>query len=41
MLKQFPNYIGGEWVPGASWTANRSPSDPADVIGEYAQADAD
>jgi acyl-CoA reductase-like NAD-dependent aldehyde dehydrogenase len=41
MLKQFPNYIGGEWVPGASWTANRSPSDLADVIGEYAQADAD
>jgi alpha-ketoglutaric semialdehyde dehydrogenase len=41
MLKQFPNYIGGEWVPGASWTANRNPSDLADVIGEYAQADAD
>jgi acyl-CoA reductase-like NAD-dependent aldehyde dehydrogenase len=41
MLKQFPNYIGGEWVPGASWTANRNPSDLADVIGEYAQADAE
>jgi acyl-CoA reductase-like NAD-dependent aldehyde dehydrogenase len=41
MLKQFPNYIGGEWVPGGSWTANRNPSDLADVIGEYAQADAD
>jgi acyl-CoA reductase-like NAD-dependent aldehyde dehydrogenase len=41
MLKQFPNYIGGKWVPGASWTANRNPSDLADVIGEYAQADAE
>ena len=41
MLKQFPNYIGGAWVPGASWTANRNPSDLADVIGEYAQADAE
>ena len=41
MLKQFPHYIGGEWVPGASWTANRNPSDLDDVIGEYAQADAD
>ena len=41
MLKQFPNYIDGEWVPGPSWTANLNPSDLADVIGEYAQADAD
>jgi alpha-ketoglutaric semialdehyde dehydrogenase len=41
MLKQFPNYIDGEWVAGASWTVNRSPSDLADVIGEYAQADAE
>ena len=40
-MKQFPNYIGGEWVPGASWTANRNPSDLSDVIGEYAQADAE
>src|SRR6266542_1058614 len=39
MLKQFPNYIGGDWVAGAAWTANRNPSDLADVIGEYAQAD--
>jgi acyl-CoA reductase-like NAD-dependent aldehyde dehydrogenase len=41
MLKKFSNYIAGEWVAGASWTANRNPSDLADVIGEYAQADAD
>jgi aldehyde dehydrogenase (NAD+) len=34
------NYIGGEWVPGASVAPNRNPSDVNDVIGEYAQADA-
>jgi alpha-ketoglutaric semialdehyde dehydrogenase len=41
MLKQFPHHIDGAWVPGTSWTANRNPSDLADVIGEYAQADAE
>ena len=41
MPKQFSNYIAGAWVPGASWTANRNPSDLNDVIGEYAQADAE
>jgi aldehyde dehydrogenase (NAD+) len=40
MLKQFPNYIDGEWVMAAAWTANRNPSNLTDVIGEYAQADA-
>jgi aldehyde dehydrogenase (NAD+) len=40
MLKQFPNYINGEWVMAAAWTANRNPSNLSDVIGEYAQADA-
>ena len=40
MQNRFRNYIGGEWLEGASWTANRNPSDLADVIGEYAQADA-
>ena len=39
MLKQFPNYINGEWVTASSWTPNRNPSDLDDVIGEYAQAD--
>ena len=34
------NLIGGEWVAGASATANLNPSDVRDVIGEYAQADA-
>jgi aldehyde dehydrogenase (NAD+) len=41
MAKQYPNYIVGEWVPGASWSTNRNPSDLTDVVGEYAQADAD
>src|SRR5215471_19578154 len=40
MAETFSNYIGGEWVSGAAWAPNRNPSDLADVIGEYAQADA-
>jgi len=36
----FDNYIAGEWVAGASVTVNRNPSNVADVVGEYAQADA-
>ena len=39
-MNQHPNYIGGEWVAGSTWTPNRNPSDLSDVIGEYAQADA-
>jgi alpha-ketoglutaric semialdehyde dehydrogenase len=38
-MNAFHNYIAGEWVAGASVTANRNPSNVADVIGEYAQAD--
>jgi aldehyde dehydrogenase (NAD+) len=34
------NYIAGEWVAGANATVNRNPSDLADVVGEFAQADA-
>ena len=34
------NFIGGEWVPGVSTSANINPSNLADVVGEYAQADA-
>jgi acyl-CoA reductase-like NAD-dependent aldehyde dehydrogenase len=42
MTKQFPNYIAGEWVAASpSWAPNRNPSDLSDVIGEYAQADAE
>jgi aldehyde dehydrogenase (NAD+) len=41
MISKFNNYIGGAFVDGAAWTANRNPSDLQDVIGEYAQAGAD
>jgi alpha-ketoglutaric semialdehyde dehydrogenase len=40
MQNRFRNYIAGEWLEGSAWTANRNPSDLSDVIGEYAQADA-
>jgi len=40
MAEQFRNYIAGEWVAGATASVNRNPSDTADVVGEYAQADA-
>ena len=35
------NLINGQWVAGKSTSANFNPSNLADVIGEYAQADAD
>ncbi|MSQ58656.1 MAG: aldehyde dehydrogenase family protein [Betaproteobacteria bacterium] len=38
--QQHSNYINGQWVAGAVWTKNTNPSDLADVIGEYSQADA-
>jgi len=38
-MSVFDNYIAGEWVAGASVTVNRNPSNVADVVGEYAQAD--
>ena len=42
MTKRFSNYIGGEWTAAAAaWAPNRNPSDLTDVIGEYAQADAE
>ena len=34
------NYIDGAWLDGASSTANINPSNTDDVIGHYAQADA-
>ena len=34
------NFIAGEWVDGSKVRVNLSPSDISDVIGEYAQADA-
>jgi len=30
------NLINGEWVPAGAFTANLNPSQPSDVIGEYA-----
>ncbi len=35
------NLIGGEWVEGPRTSRNINPSDTRDVVGEYAQADAD
>ena len=37
----FKNLIDGEWVEGVSYGKNINPSHIADVIGEYAQADAE
>jgi aldehyde dehydrogenase (NAD+) len=34
------NFIGGEWVKGATYSPNINPSNIADTIGDYAQADA-
>jgi aldehyde dehydrogenase (NAD+) len=39
-METFQNYVAGEWISGVSTRSNRSPSNFADVIGEYAQADA-
>ncbi len=40
-MNRFQNYISGRWSDGSTWTSNRNPSDLTDVIGEYAQADAE
>src|ERR1700758_1325146 len=39
-MPTFHNYIAGEWLAGASITSNHNPSNLADIIGDYAQADA-
>jgi len=36
---KYDNLINGEWVAAAKYTPNINPSNLADVIGEYAQAD--
>ena len=41
MAELFKNLINGEWVAGATVSVNRNPSDTSDVVGEYAQADAE
>ncbi|MFM0039207.1 aldehyde dehydrogenase family protein [Paraburkholderia strydomiana] len=40
-MSQFANYIDGQWVDGASVSRNVNPSNLDDVIGEFAQADAE
>ena len=37
----FKNLINGEWVDGVRAARNVNPSDTAELVGEYAQADAD
>lgn len=39
-MNKHDNLIGGQWRPGGAYAPNRNPSDLADVIGEYAQAEA-
>ena len=38
-MQTYDNYIAGEWLAGSSRKPNRNPSNLADVLGEYAQAD--
>ena len=37
--QKYRNYIAGEWVDGATSSQNINPSDTADVVAEYGQAD--
>jgi len=39
MTKRHDNLIDGQWVAGNAYTKNINPSNLADLIGEYAQAD--
>jgi alpha-ketoglutaric semialdehyde dehydrogenase len=41
MSAQHKNFIAGEWVDGAAVSRNVNPSNTDDIIGAYAQADAD
>jgi acyl-CoA reductase-like NAD-dependent aldehyde dehydrogenase len=40
-MNQYANLINGEWVSSAHTSKNINPSDITDVVGEYAQADAE
>jgi len=40
-VSTFRNYIGGEWLTGESSVDNINPSDPADSLGQFAQASAE
>ena len=35
--KRYDNYINGEWVAGADYSANINPSELSDTIGDYAK----
>jgi acyl-CoA reductase-like NAD-dependent aldehyde dehydrogenase len=39
-MNQFDNLINGEWLKAGSYSPNVNPSNLADVLGQYAQADA-
>ena len=41
MQTTFDNYIAGEWLAGPVRIPNRNPSNLDDIVGEYAQADAE
>lgn len=40
-MRKHDNLIGGDWLPTADYRENRNPSDVSDVIGLYAQGDAE
>ena len=40
MTQKHDNLIGGQWLAGSSYSPNLNPSNLADVIGDYTQADA-
>ncbi len=39
MTQKHDNYINGQWVAGSNYAPNINPSNLADVIGDYTQAD--
>nr|WP_152682607.1 aldehyde dehydrogenase family protein [Caenimonas sp. SL110] len=38
-MMSYANLIAGQWVPNERFSVNANPSDPSDIVGEYAQAD--
>src|SRR5262249_24807329 len=40
-MHMFKNLIGGEWLDGPRASRNINPCDTRDLVGEYAQADAE
>jgi acyl-CoA reductase-like NAD-dependent aldehyde dehydrogenase len=40
-MQQHDNYIGGQWLKGSAYASNINPSNLADLIGMYAQGDAE